>query len=419
MQVRNVGLGRVAFAAAALVVAAAPAFPQASFEATVGGSLEALRGATVGATGRSSVSGGASLGLEFDEECGSLSYDVEGGTYATPGDWSYLLHRPRARYQIDLGTGKHLYLGATGTVRRNGDAWASADYAGVGGFANLELKPAPGTTLRAGYRLDRRWFPEISDLDQAEHDVFASLLVNLPSRTTLIAESHLGFESYAGEPTVAPGPGAEAAPIAGAGRGVADTGAGGGVGEGGRGPGMGPSLRSAPPVPPSSEGDHARQVTLLARVARSLGGRTGLSAQATWRTTSGQVPPAVVTTPAGFFDDGVYDDPFASDLLGLQLRLKHAFAGGAVVEATGHRFRQSYVATPALGPDGAPLAGEPLREDRVWRAAGRVSLPLFPSRTGLLGVTLEVAYAYTRSRSNDVFYDYADHAAGLALQVAR
>ena len=62
--------------------------------------------------------------------------------------------------------------------------------------------------------------------------------------------------------------------------------------------------------------DHAQQLTLLGRVAQSLGERTGLSLQATWRGTGGSVPPAVVTTPAGFFDDGVYDDPFASDLVG-------------------------------------------------------------------------------------------------------
>jgi len=49
------------------------------------------------------------------------------------------------------------------------------------------------------------------------------------------------------------------------------------------------------------------------RAAQSLGERTGLSLQYTWRTVFGSVPPVVVSTPALFFEDGVYDDPYASD----------------------------------------------------------------------------------------------------------
>jgi len=127
------------------------------------------------------------------------------------------------------------------------------------------------------------------------------------------------------------------------------------------------------------------------------------------------VPPAVVTTPAGFFDDGVYDDPFASDLAAADLRLKHVRPGGTVLEATARRFVQSYTAALALGADGVPLPGEPLREDRVWRAAASVDLPLLPSRTGAFDVRLQLFYAYTHSASNDAFYDYRDHAAGVAL----
>jgi hypothetical protein len=58
-----------------------------------------------------------------------------------------------------------------------------------------------------------------------------------------------------------------------------------------------------------------------------LGDRTGVWGQGFVRRAVGRVPPAIVTTPAGFFDDGVYDDPFASDLDALSGGVKHLFAG--------------------------------------------------------------------------------------------
>jgi hypothetical protein len=125
----------------------------------------------------------------------------------------------------------------------------------------------------------------------------------------------------------------------------------------------------------------------------------------------------VVTTPAGFFDDGVYDDPFASDLLAADLRLKHVRPGGAVLESSVRRFVEAYTAASALGADGLPLPGEPLREDSVWRASASIDVPLLPSRTGALDARLRLGYAYTRSVSNDVFYDYRNHAGGVVVSL--
>ncbi len=75
---------------------------------------------------------------------------------------------------------------------RNGDAWAAAGYDAVGAKVNLAWSPRAGLTLRAGFRADARRFAEISALDQVEGSGFASVLVNLPSRTTLIGEVFLG-----------------------------------------------------------------------------------------------------------------------------------------------------------------------------------------------------------------------------------
>jgi hypothetical protein len=424
---RSFALTAVALALAAAVRA------QPTLDVSIGGALQSLATPELGTTDtRPSLVGGAGAGLDFAGRHGHVGYGLEAGTYASEGDWSYRLHRLDARYRLDLSPSTRLHLGASGGLRRNGAAWQDADYDAVGGFANLETTPREGWTLRTGYRVDRRVFDAMPSLDQTEHGAFATLLVNLPSRTTIIAEARAGVKSYRGEAVAAAapagatvdGPGADGPVPASAGAGQGPSGgAGKGQGNGGAGSGgsgiaatgMGPSTRPVRPSVSVVSADRAQQVTLLARVAQSLGDRTGLSFQATWRGVGGSVPPALVTTPAGFFDDGVYDDPYASAQTGAELRLKHVRRGGTVFEASARHFVQSYDAAPALGADGLALAGGPLREDRVWRAAAAVEVPLFPSRTGSFALGLQLAYGFTRSASNDVFYDYRNHSGAVAL----
>ena len=415
-RVRRVGILLIL----ALVLVPRASVAQLSVDVSLGSSLHSLEGATTGtAQGRGTFVGSAEAGVAFAEEKGLVSYTLDRGEYAQPGDWSFLLQRLAGRYRFDLGSQWRLHGGADGTLRHNGAEWESADYDGLGAYLNFEGQPASGLTLRTGYRFDARTFASIPSLDQQQHDLFASVLFNLPTRTTLIAEAHTGAKSYEGEGTVLTEdielPPGTVLPA--------------GQGARGGGRGMGPSLR---PTTTSttmttttvttytvlpSDGDSARQFTLLGRVAQSLGDRTGLSFQASWRTTSGQVPPTVVATPAGFFDDGVYDDPFASDLVALQARLKHVRPGGATFQLDARRFDQSFVSALALDATGTPLPGEPLREDQVWRADAAASIPLFPASTKRLALALDLGYSFTHSVSNDAFYEYDSHAAGVAVSV--
>jgi len=121
--------------------------------------------------------------------------------------------------------------------------------------------------------------------------------------------------------------------------------------------------------------------------------------------------------PAGLFDDGVYDDPFASDLVALSGGVKQVFAGGAELQASGSWQSKDFTAVAALDATGLPLAGDPLREDRITRAGVSLSLPVPAPDTFSLALALE--YGFTRSRSNDAFYDYRSHAFGIALTLSR
>jgi hypothetical protein len=154
------------------------------------------------------------------------------------------------------------------------------------------------------------------------------------------------------------------------------------------------------------------------RAAQSLGPLTGLSLQYTRRSVFGSVPPVVVTTPALLFEDGVYDDPYASDASAVRGALKHVFPGGAEARVEGYWLDKAYVSTVALDDTGEPLPDGALRKDTVWRAAASASVPVFGSRTRSVSLTLELRWEYTRHRSNDAFYRYDAQAVGVGISAA-
>jgi hypothetical protein len=405
-------------AAAALLLLplfAATAFAQPSFEVSFGRSLGSLEQTDDRASRQTTaVSVDAEQKLAGDRV--RLFYGLDSGSYTTPGNWTYALHSAGATWHSAAPGSSRLTLhaGTSVALRSNGASWAAADCRSAGVFTNVEWRPASRVTLRGGYRVDIRRFPDAAELDQAEHGVFASLLLNLPSRTTVIGEARIGAKRYQ--------PGAAAA--------VFDASKNSSQylaeGTGGRGKGMGPGDRVTVPAPASpttappsaAVGGMASSVSLMGRLAQSLNDRTGLSLELSRRTSSGALPTAIVTTPALFFDDGIYDDPFASDARTVRVGLKRAFAAGPGFEASVGWTTKEYRGTAALDEGGLAFADGRLRADGIARAGASWTIPLFPERTGPLGLSLVADYAFTRHRSSDAFYNYSSHAVGLGVTVS-
>jgi hypothetical protein len=397
----------VALAVVPLLALPRSSAAQFSVEATVVPAFESLSPEGSTKQSRGTIDGGLDAEALFASERGRAFYALDAGTYATPGDWSFLQHDAGLTWRLGETTEPHAFLGVSGTLRRNGEAWGAADYDALGAKANLVWGLRPGLTLRAGVRADARRFDELPALDQVEGSGFASVLANLPSRTTLIGEVFLGGKSYAGEAMLVPGARAEAEPGSqmGAGR--------------GRGPGgMGPGLRPAGATAVTAGDDDAGQLTWLVRAAQSLGPRTGLSLQYTRRSVFGSVPPVVVTTPALFFEDGVYDDPYASDASAVRALLKHVFGGGAEAAIEAYWLDKNFVATVALDETGEPRADGALRADTVWQASVTASVPVLGSRTGAVSLAIELGWQYTHHRSNDAFYRYDAHSVRVGLSAA-
>ena len=395
-------LPSVAAAFTLAVAAAPPALAQLSVEASLGGAHDAFAYSDADPEGRLATAGSLGSQYLFAGGRARVFYSLDAATYSTPGDWSTLRHDLGGVYRADLSdSGRlRLFLGSTATWHRNGEAWSAAGYRALGGMANVEYRPGGGATLRLGYRIDARDFPDIPALNQVEQDAFVSALVNVQTRTTLIGEVSLGAKSYEGEAILL-----EVSPTA--------------VPSGerqGRG-GMGPAVRPVQ-ITLTRDGERAGRVAWRVRVAQSLADRTGLSLEYGARHSFGETPPALITTPPHFYDDGVYDDPYASDARSIRANVKQIFTKAGVLRGWVAWQWKNYRATPALDLDGEPVPDRALREDRLWRAGAGWRVPLFPERTGPLGLDLDLGYAYTRHHSNDAFYDYSSHAIGLALSVA-
>lgn len=390
-----------------LMSCSALAEAQPSASVTIGGTYASFREGATAAAPRQDVGGAASVEHLFRNERGRVFYDLDGGTYEGAGDWSYWLHSSGVTYVLGGGgaTDRRLYFNAAVTLRKNGTAWAAADYAAVSAGVNAEFHPRDGMTARTGYRLDRRSFADTSALTHVEHSAFSSVLVNLESRTTLIGELQLGAKSYAGQlpldPTV-----------------VATSTAATGV-MFGQGRGVGPGLRVTQPMLTLSQSQSgaAGRASAIVRVAQSITDRVGAYAQASVRTTFGDVPPGLVATPAGFSDDGVYDDPFASHAATAQFGMTAESAGGARLQGLGSWSDRRYTSTSAVDVNWLDLPGSPLRRDRVWRGSAVWSQPVLTARTGAVALSIDTGYRFVRSRSNDAFYSYTSHSVGLSFSV--
>jgi hypothetical protein len=413
----------LAWLAAVLLSAltAGQAAAQPSVTVSFGRALNAVSSAdSLTSDGRRTTGGSIDAEQTLASERLRLFYSLDAGDYTTDGDWRYYQNDAGATWRLRKAgiSGPAIFTGATVSWRTNGSSWAAADYRALGLFLNAEWTPRTTQTFRAGYRADIRAFPDMPALDQVEHEGFGSLLVNLPSKTTLIAEVRAGAKRY----DVIEPASLVTAPSTTASTATTQTGMQPGLSHG---RGIGAMSQSAGLVMSSSGtlaagaiGGTAGQLTLLGRVGQSLADRTGITLQYVQRVSFGALPTAVVTTPALFFDDGVYDDPFASDARTVRGSIKHVRPNGMALEASGAWTGKDYRGTSALDVEGLALPGGDLRADRIWRAGAAWTVPLLCERTGPLGLEVVVDYQFTQHRSNDAFYNYSSHAVGLGLSVS-
>ena len=400
---------RTTFAFLFSIVVVAPAVAQPSITASVSPGVTSFNGES-GTSG--TVNGSGQFEHLFKSERVRLVYEIDTGDFSTAGNWRFVSHSAGGSYRLtfDEKAKNSLYVGGDGYLRRNGDAWGSADFNGAGAFANLE--PRPGrATVRSGYRFDVRRFADSPAMNQMEHSGFSSVLVSFETRTTLIGEISVGSKHYEAVSSrtevlavqVDEETDATARTTAGA------------QGRGGWGRSMA-SVTLVPVVTPGSPGSTAQHVTGFARVAQSLAARTGLSVEISRRQVFGEVSPALIATPPMFIDDGIYDDLFASDATRCGITLKSIVPKGIELIGSVGWNDKRYPATHAFDEEWLALP-DVLRHDRVTTAQTFVTWPLRPVRPGKVALDLITGYDYTRHTSTSAIYRYTAHTIRIELGV--
>ena len=122
---------------------------QPAVDARLAVALDALRPSAFERETRGTIEGSLTPELTFASQRGRVYYEFEGGSFNTPGDWSFISHAIGASYRVDLKEAEkaRLFAGGTGSWRRNGDAWSEANYDALAAFVNFELRPREGLTL--------------------------------------------------------------------------------------------------------------------------------------------------------------------------------------------------------------------------------------------------------------------------------
>jgi hypothetical protein len=349
---------------------------------------------TAGADAHANATGSLDLDQAFASGRGRIFYEGQFDRYGGTDPWRTQLHNIGLVAALPAGS-TAVEVGASVFRRANAGPWSPAGFHGASVVALLERDAGPAT-FTATYGAYARRFGDLPGLDQDEHQAGLRALVNLPSRTTVIGSLAIGAKRYDGEP---PDAAFVTAPD------VVLT----GRGQRGRGVVSLPALQPLAPGLPAESAVRS-QWAWTARLAQSLDDRTGVWLEREARRTRGDLPPAVVWTPPLFFEDGVYDDPYAIDARTWRAGAKHAFERGDQVGIWGSRSQRSF---PGLEVEGLPGVG---RRDTLIRAGAEGVFPLL--RSEHVGLDLEAGFQYVDHRSPESWARYTARVMRLGLQLA-
>lgn len=340
------------------------------------------------------ATGSVALDHGFASGRGTLFFDSALDRFAGTDPWQTWLHNAGVIGAFPIGKTR-LEAGGSAFLRANTGPWADAGFAGLSGVALVE-RAWDALTLTGAYGAYVRRFGDLSALNQFEHQASLRAHANLPSRTTLIGAVALGGKTYEGSPAAVE----TALPVDVGPRGI-----------GRRGqliPGRSVATLIGDAV---NVGSARTQWSWTARVAQSLADRTGVWIEREERRTDGDPPPAVVWTPPLFYEDGVYDDPYAIDARTWRAGVKHAFPRGDELVFWASRSQRDFA---GLVVDEASSL---LREDTLLRAGIEARVPL-TAGTRRIGVDLNGGYGYAWNRSSELLERYRAHALWVGFELA-
>jgi len=143
----------------------------------------------------------ASIGLAYTAENSDLSFYYKGSlnSYRENSLRNFTLHNIGLNYfsAIDDSERHGFYIGADWTSRLNGDEYSLYNYNQIFAYTNFQFD-LDWFFLKTGYNFRYRNYLDLADLTNSQQFIFLQANKSLPTRTTFILETHLGYKSFAG-----------------------------------------------------------------------------------------------------------------------------------------------------------------------------------------------------------------------------
>jgi hypothetical protein len=294
--------------------------------------------------------------------------------------------------------GHTLNLGVNGSLRANGDVYNYYDFKEASGYGNLRFNLSAATIAQIGYRLRGRSYSNLPALTYMEHYLFARYTHFFQTKTTLIFEGNYGGKLYREQ--VSENTEAQS--------GMTDNqhNWGGMWGMGNRSWQNSTNSTSLKPG--------VGQWVGLVRLAQSVSGSTGLSADLTIRKNPSDGVRYLPGQGSGYTtEDELFDDRYGYESEEMSATLTQLLPLEMTFKAGVESKWKDYVNRPALNIDGEPLPSGELRLDRqtlVWLSLSKSFL--LPG-----GKSLELVgeFYWMNNHSNDMFYDYEVSLISLGL----
>ncbi|KAA3620475.1 MAG: hypothetical protein DWQ05_00620 [Calditrichaeota bacterium] len=325
---------------------------------------------------------------------GSFYYDGYFNHFSDNTDRTFHIHQLGITSQRNVGSANGLFsLGGAFMFRMDKEAYNVYDFTDFSGYANLKL-PVEGFGLfYAGYKIRGRSYANLSELSHWEHLFFSRLNFSLPSRTTFILSSELGYKNYVSQVVAE-----EILPTEEQGQ-----------SRGGRG---GYNSIVYTEVDNPSVGQWVNSV----RISQSLFNKAGLSSYLRGRTNFGEQGRFLTGVDTGYYtEDELYDDRYGYESIETGVMFSSLLPLSTMVRLGYDHYDKTYQRL-ALDLEGIALPGDIVREDIRKQFWTRLEKPFQAKKLGL-DLKLYLEYLKIQNESNDPYYNFEANISTLGMEV--
>ncbi|MCA9742747.1 hypothetical protein KC734_14515 [candidate division KSB1 bacterium] len=326
---------------------------------------------------------------------GQFYYDGYLNHFADNSSRTFSFHQIGLASQRSLGSGSGLLsLGARMSFRLDGADYEIYDFSEFAAYSNLKLPVSGLGILYAGYQVRNRSYTNLQELSNWEHIVFTRLNFSLPSRTTFIFSSELGYKNYVSQVVAE-----ERAPVDDSSR-------------GGRLRGNGSYF-----VYTEIDNPSAKQWVNSVRVSQSLFEKIGLSGYLRNRSNFGGDGRFLSGLETGYFtEDELYDDRYGYESIETGAMLSTLLPRGIMLRLGYDHYSKDYQRL-ALDLEGESLVGDVLRVDTRQQAWGSLEKTFRLSQFSK-DLKLYLEYLFIQNKSNDLYYDFSAGVGTLGVEVS-